>query len=118
MNMACKTIRQDEVTAHGRIYDRAAMEKICQLTNDQAAANLCFVVADPSDPWKIKLFDVVGRISSCSIDNGMLYCEVLPLIPHHTSGLESRDISPILFGDLEDGMVNAETLQLTGWEIF
>ena len=117
----CTLIRPGVPTANGRIYSQQAVDKLVEMTNEQAKDGHCMVVHDGQPDGRVALKDVVGLVRKATVEDNKMVCTVEMLATPKGLDMEMLfskgvSIAPLAYGRVgPDGKVDAETLRIDGW---
>lgn len=123
MKVVCNLIKPGVPTVSGRIYSQEALEKLVEMTNQQAKDGYCFVLREAPPDGRVSLKETVGLVRHAKVEADRMVCSVELLnapnafnILAMLEGGAAMSIAPLAYGQVKpDGTVVEDSLQIHGW---
>lgn len=118
----CNLIQPGVPTRNGRIYSEEAVQKLVEMTNEQAKDGHCLVVKEPRTDGRVSLKDTVGLVRHADVESEKMVCTIEMLsVPDAATLIKLLDsgqasIAPLAYGHVDaDGKVDKDSLRIHGW---
>jgi hypothetical protein len=118
----CNLIQPGVPTRNGRIYSVEAVQKLVEMTNEQAKDGHCLVVREPRSDGRVSLKDTVGLVRHADVESEKMVCTIEMLkVPDADTLIKLLDmgqasVAPLAYGHVNaDGKVDADSLRIHGW---
>lgn len=120
--VTCVLIQPGVPTRNGRVYSEEAVQKLVDMTNEQAKDGHCLVTKEPRSDGRVSLKDTVGLVRNARVESEKMVCTIEMLkVPDADTLIKLLDagqasVAPLAYGHVgEDGKVDKDTLRIHGW---